>query len=370
MYLHVFTDSPFIETIIAQCERISSQNRYVVFSESSNYAKSPKIEFFKSYKALKSTNFQARNYDRIFIHYLGGNAVDLILDNPGFPEYYWFLWGADGYSLIGDKLNIYLPKTASLAKSKRPLKQIVKAWLLKMLRPGKEKKAEAVRQIKMCCTYVTGDFQLVQDAVGSKMQQLVFAYLSTAELFKGDPDVALNLDFSKKLKVLMGNSLNPTNNHIEMIDFLNGLPDAKNLSVVMPASYGGSDHYKKSLLPYAKAQLDDIFFIENFMPYDEYMNVIKEIDVAVFFHIRQQGSNNALALLWLGKILIMREESTLFKVFRSWGLSVMGHTEVRSVEDIVRFNQAKADRLKSNQKILLQHLSPAVVDNYYNALFK
>lgn len=370
MYLHLFTDSPFIDTIVRNTESISSENRYIVFAKTSRYSNSNKLEFYPSYKSLKKAGFRIADYKRVFIHYLGGNAVDLILDNPDFPEYFWFFWGADGYSLVNDKVKAYLPKTAALAKENKPIIREIKSRLLKVIRPIKKRKTKAVRCIKTCCTYVVGDYELIKNATGASMSRIFFAYLSTAELSKTGENAVVNLDFDREPNFLAGNSLNPSNNHIEMIDFLKQISGNHPINVTMPLAYGGHDNYRNTVKQYASDNLTSVQFIDEFLPYDKYLDRIKDIDVAVFFHIRQQGSNNALAMLWSGKILIMRTESTLFNTFKSWGLSVLGHDEVKSIEDIRRFNDQHRNRLENNRKILLHYMSPEAIRRCYNNLYE
>jgi hypothetical protein len=365
------TDSPFIDKIITQCDHISADNKYVVFDTKSKYSKSDRINFYASYKALKKSGLNVSLYKRIFIHYLGGNAVDLILDNKEYAEYYWFFWGADGYSLISDSKPIYLAKTRKLGKEKKPFKQIIKSKLLKIFRPVKKKKLKAVQHVKKCCTWVKEDYELVKSCTGSSMDFFFFSYLSTAELI--NKNTTTSLTFNERgdaLNFLVGNSLNPTNNHIELIDFVKELETSANINTIMPLSYGGIESYKKSLMSYAKSNLKSTHFLDRFLPYDEYMEIFQSIDVAVFFHIRQQGANNALALLWLGKILIMREENTLFMTLKSWGLSVLSHTEVTSLEYIKDYHNKHLNRVEENRTILLKYVSPEAIKSYYANLYK
>jgi dTDP-N-acetylfucosamine:lipid II N-acetylfucosaminyltransferase len=372
MYLHLMTDSPFIDKIVRQCDEISNQNRYVVFGKKIKYAKPGHVEIFDSYKTFrKRTGFDIHAYKRIFIHYLGGNSVDLILEFPEYKEYYWFFWGADGYSLISDSKNIYLPKTRLIGKQKKPLKLVVKSYLQKWLRPSKEKKLKAVQHIKRCCTWVKEDFDLICSCTRTPLQFQFFSYLSTDELFSKKEQVE-GLPFNAsggELRILAGNSLNPTNNHIEMIEYLLAIASGEQISVTMPLSYGGLESYKKQLIQFVSSRFPMVNVLDKFLPYDEYMEIFKSIDVAVFFHIRQQGANNALALLWLGKILIMREENTLFMTLRSWGLSVLSHAEVRSLDYLRQYHEKNLNRVETNRQILLNHISPEAVKDYYRALY-
>ncbi len=369
MYLHIFTDNQLIKTIVKHCEEVSAGNRYVVFAKSPKFSAVDKLEIFSSYKVFRQSGFDINDYKRVFIHYLGGNAVDLVLDNPGYREYYWFFWGADGYALISDLKNVYLPRTRALSNVRKPLKQIIKSRILKILRPVKPRKLKALRKINTCCTFVTGDYELIRASTGGSMKMLSFAYLSTTELFTGDLETVEAPDFSKELRVLIGNSLNPTNNHIESIDFVSSLSPERGIHAVMPISYGGHEGYKNTVKTYANQRLRSVTFIEDFMPYGEYLEKLKNIDIAVFFHIRQQAANNTMSLLWLGKIVVMREESTLFSIFRSWGLSVLGHTEVKNLEDIIKFNDRNPNRLAVNRQVLLRYFSPEAIKANYEAIY-
>lgn len=372
MYLHLFTDSQFIDTIVRHCDEVSQQNRYIVFAKGnkSKFSQYNNLEFYSSYKEFKKTDFRVENYKRVFIHYLGGNAVDLILDNPDYGEYYWFFWGADGYALISEKKSVYLSKTFEMATNKRLLKDVIKSKLLKLFKPIKAKKLKALRKVKMCCTSVLHDYYLICESTGCTMNHLFFSYMSTDDLFKNVANLSLNTDFSGTLNIQIGNSLNHTNNHIEAIDFVHAILIDRPVNVTIPTSYAGQEGYKNALKAYATSHLKSVTFLDKFLPYDEYVETLKNLDIAIFYHIRQQGANNALVLLWLGKILIMRAESTLFMTFRSWGLSVMGHDEILSFDDIMKFNNLHSDRLYRNREILNKYISPGEVKKQYESLYK
>jgi len=273
--------------------------------------------------------------------------------------------------LISDSKAIYLPKTRRIGKQKKPLKLIVKSYLLKWLRPSKEKKLKAVQYIKKCCTWVREDFELIRSCTGAPLQFQFFSYLSTDELFN-EQEQSEARPFNTvygELRILAGNSLNPTNNHIEMIEYLLAIANGEQIAVTMPLSYGGLESYKKQLIQFVSSRVPMVDVLDKFLPYDEYMEIFKSIDVAVFFHIRQQGANNALALLWLGKILIMREENTLFMTLRSWGLSVLGHTEVTSLAYLRQYHERNINRLEINRQILQKHISPEAIKDCYRALY-
>ncbi len=93
MNLHLFTDSFFVNQIVEKCETYGEDHYFVVFAPSVQYITHPNAHHYESYDHLKNSNFPFGKVSKVFIHYLGGYAVDFVLDNKDLAPYYWFFWG-------------------------------------------------------------------------------------------------------------------------------------------------------------------------------------------------------------------------------------------------------------------------------------
>lgn len=60
----------------------------------------------------------------------------------------------------------------------------------------------------------------------------------------------------------------------------------------------------------------------DFMAFDEYLDFLSNIDVAIFNHERQQAMGNKITLLGLGKKVYMRSDITPWSTFSEKGIQV------------------------------------------------
>lgn len=365
MNLHLFTDSFFVSDIIEKCENYGEDNYYVVFAPSMKYVDHRKVHHYQTYNEFKNSGFSFEKVSRIFIHYLGGYAVDFILDNKSLAPYYWFFWGADGYALKSVRNDLLLKKTKIYSKGSISFYQRWRLKFIKKFLKFESRKKEALKSIDYCCTWVEGDYRLIQDMGFTQLKFYFFSYLSAKELFNNNL-ANKELDFGN-LRILAGNSLNVTNNHFEIIDFVSEIFDEKT-EVVFPVSYSGSKIYKQKIISYAKKHLTNPKFLEEFMSMENYLYLINDCDIIIFFHLRQQAANNSLSLLWMGKILIMHPDSTLFKFFEAQGLSVISMDKIGSIKDLESFNHKFKDRLVANRIILGELFSEEKVAGMYRNL--
>lgn len=58
------------------------------------------------------------------------------------------------------------------------------------------------------------------------------------------------------------------------------------------------------------------------MPFDQYLEFLGKIDIAIFNHKRQQAMGNTITLLGLGKKVFMRSDVTQWAFFKSHAIAV------------------------------------------------
>ncbi|WP_422006245.1 TDP-N-acetylfucosamine:lipid II N-acetylfucosaminyltransferase [Roseivirga pacifica] len=365
MNLHLFLDSPFVDRVVAKCDDYGNDNHFVLFSnEPPYYSKTDKAVRVASYDELKSTGIDLSCVRKVFIHFFSRHAIDLVLDNKERFTYYWFFWGADGYSIPELKKSILLPKTKKLEKYTLLALKKRFHYIRQSLRKNKLKQAMAY--VDYCCTFVNGDYDLIKSLGYEKLKFHFFSYLSIEDLA---PDtIGLAKKRESHIKVQIGNSLNNTNNHLDAIDFVKRVfPESAEL--IFPVSYSGKAEYLSTIKAYAKETHFRTSFLEDFIPLQDYLAYMNSCDFVVFFHVRQQSANNSLSALWLGKIVIMRAESTLYKFYKKNDLSVVASEEVESYQSLNTIVESMPNRLEKNRAILMRIFNKNEVAKQYEALF-
>jgi len=118
--------------------------------------------------------------------------------------------------------------------------------------------------------------------------------------------------------ILLGNSATLPNNHLDVLESLAEL-DLGGRRVIAPLSYGdasygelvsrrGSDLLGASFVP-----------LRDFLPLEEYRELIAGCGVVVMGHRRQQGIGNVAGAMWSGAHVFLDPANPLLSFFRSRG---------------------------------------------------
>lgn len=167
-----------------------------------------------------------------------------------------------------------------------------------------------IKRIGHLVTFIHGDMLLAREWYDA---QGVFheAILYRSNVYK---DIGVGAYLDEITSIQIGNSADPTNNHIEILKKL--LPYKNdNICIYVPLSYGDQQH-AKNVIKQGKEWFGDKFIaLTEFMPFDEYLIFLGRIDIAFFNHKRQQAMGNSIALLGLGKKVYMRSDTTQWDFF-------------------------------------------------------
>lgn len=131
---------------------------------------------------------------------------------------------------------------------------------------------------------------------------------------------------NEKLRVLVGNSADPENNHLRILEKLKRF--AEEVQLVLPLSYG-DQAYANRIESYVFENFgDNSIVLRDFMPIEEYKTILKSIDVAVFAHDRQQALGNTLQLLAFGKKVYLNGNITTYKWMLRKGIRVFDSNNI------------------------------------------
>ena len=156
--------------------------------------------------------------------------------------------------------------------------------------------------------------------------------------FNQNVDKAVNYDLKpiptecEPLRILLGNSSDPTGNHLDAIKFLAKRLE-KNSHVFCLLSYG--DKVSRDwTIEYGKKVLGDRFHpVLDYMQRNEFVSFMQSMDVVVMYHNRSQAAGNVMTAITLGKPVFMKQNSTLFSNLQDIGVS-----SVHAVQQIGDYN--------------------------------
>ncbi len=116
------------------------------------------------------------------------------------------------------------------------------------------------------------------------------------------------------IHIQIGNSANPTNNTLEILQILASYP-TKNFRIFCPVSYG-DDEYADKVIKLGTELFGERFTgIRFFMDRIQYAEFIAGIDILIMNHQRQQGLGNIFSYLYLGKKVYIRSDNSSFSFF-------------------------------------------------------
>ncbi|MBQ3665588.1 MAG: TDP-N-acetylfucosamine:lipid II N-acetylfucosaminyltransferase [Lachnospiraceae bacterium] len=250
------------------------------------------VKHIKLYKMMKKS-------DKIIIHSLASPVLLLMLmfHMKVTEKFYWVIWGKD----------LYFTQCMNM---KNPLLKLYE---------GVRKKA--LKNIKHIITNVEADYNLAVEWY--KMDAELILAKGMSYPYNSDVNEEVEIVFKEKLNtVLLGNSASVSNHHLEALDLLKA-NDNKKMTITCPLSYGGSEKYVEKVVKKGKELFGDRFIpVKDFMPLEEYNQMINGLDIAFFYHDRQEAFSNTLTLLGSGKKIYIRPCSTLWDYFQSKGIKV------------------------------------------------
>lgn len=240
---------------------------------------------------------------------------------------YWVMWGADLYSY------------------QSPLN----GWKSKLRECFRRK---VIQNCGHFITHVRGDYELAQKWYGAKGDyQECFMY--TTNLYK--QYISKN-EKNKSINVLVGNSADQSNNHLEIIDKLLNFKDL-DIKLFVPLTYGDK-LYADKIVSIGVGYFGERFVpIIEHLPFDSYLQLLSNIDIAIFNHKRQQAMGNTVTLLGLGIKVYMRNDTTQWSFFVDHDIDVH-NIEDFSLEQVNRINVKNIDNIKEyfSEKNLVKQL--------------
>jgi dTDP-N-acetylfucosamine:lipid II N-acetylfucosaminyltransferase len=289
MYVHVAMNDkfipPFIDFINDNLE--AEKHVYFVFDRYHDLRieKKKNIVLVSEFKHLISAYLilmrLLHSAKKIIIHGMWDRKFNWILFAQPWlmKKSYWMMWGGD----------FYYPEQ--------------QGWIKKMV----------IKRIQYLVTGATGDYMLVKNWYGAIGRHIkCFNYPSN--IYKEHKTIIRRREC---VNIQVGNSADPSNNHTKVFEQLSKFKNA-NIKIYVPLSYGNKE-YANSIINKGNMLFGDKFIpLTKFIPIEEYLEYLLDIDIAIFAHNRQQAMGNITTLLGYGKKVYLSKVSTLNGVFREF----------------------------------------------------
>ncbi len=343
-YLHVFNNETkfskgFFDFLLDNHFDLNKHELFHYGKADPSYKKYPMgVTFAKYYSMIKHFKLLRSMFrvEKIIIHSLASPWLlwFLFLFPKLTKKVYWVIWGKD----------LYFYKLLE--------KKHIHHHLYEFFRK------RVFKKIKHVVTYVPGDAEL------AKQWYQVDANYHECLMYPSNLFKAHQFDKEKNNQVITiqaGNSADPSNHHEEIFDKL--LPYKEmDIKIIAPLSYGDASYAKRIIKLGTDCFGDKFIPLTSFIPIDEYIKMINQIDIAVFAHNRQQAMGNIITLLGMGKHVYLKSDITSYQLFKKLDI------EVYDFSSKITLNQSIACCQTNKQKVA-RHFSQTNLKQQWNTIF-
>tara|TARA_B110000208_G_scaffold181337_1_gene231966 strand:+ start:507 stop:1646 length:1140 start_codon:yes stop_codon:yes gene_type:complete len=234
----------------------------------------------------------------------------------------YYLWGGEAYGAI-----MYRPDALYATETARAV-----LTLSKRVKFFASSLFGAMRRLRKECHYVAQKIDYALFPLEEEIKFFVEQGLLPKEVQYVKGRVGSGLDMSTEIfqedqcgeGILVGNSADPSNNHLDAFRWLHQQPFTSGRRVVVPLNYGGNEKYKQVVLAAGKEYFGELFYpILDFMQYNAYISLLKSCDVVVMNHLRQQGLGNIFMALAFGTTVYLQSSTTVSKELSKQGFAFM-----------------------------------------------
>lgn len=308
--------------------------------------------------------------DCVVFHSFQPRFTDMLKRCPPSCVTAWVLWGGEVYNTIPSLFRKTLqPITRSLYPRvlienkgvlrlarrilgplfpSRLLVRLVymrRSWLLRGF-------LRALHRLDYILTFVEEEVEFIREHGLSEASYLPFAYYSL-ERTVGQHFLRARADGGD---ILLGNSASLTSNHLDAFETLRKL-DLTGRRVVCPLSYGDAA-YAKMAAEAGRRRLGDAFLpLMDFLPIDEYNEILAKCGVVVMNHNRQQAMGNIITALWLGAKVCLNDDTTVWRYLRRNGIDVRSISRELRPGNPAALDPLPAESVERNRAILLREFS-------------
>ena len=365
--LNCVFDEKFIDDLIEVMDFTSTNNiinEYVCITDIF-----PTYKYVKQFNRIQHINEKnfisfviKKGYNVILLHNLNSIPINIIRKLPRKIKVVWLAWGTDIYnSPIKEapfiKLDLYKEKT----------RKVIAPNFIDWLRQKhgyllhRNEIREAIERVDFFSGVIPAEYKMMSQHPWFKAKEISFNY------FKLNGFVQPENKYTESYvgnNILIGNSGDPTNNHLDVFEFLKK-HDIGNRNIYVPLSYGGSKRYREVVKDAGTRIFGSNFIaLDTFMPYEEYCKIITSCGYVIMFHERQQGLGNVFAALWNGCKLYLSETSEVYRMYKNYGahiFSIQKDLVCRGCECPLTY-----DEVIDNREQVLKRRSPKfIIENIY-----
>lgn len=366
--IHCVPDEKFIDGLIklTQTLWVDCYHEYA-FVNNNPYVN---FKYIKNQEAIKRFGVRQINeyvrkskFNVVVIHNLQSIPFCDLVDIPEGVKVVWFAWGFDIYYPTYQTLRPLIKRDLFYKKTKLALRSGIASWKYSFHQTISRamgyryywKMKKAISRIDYFSGVIPEEYKMILEDKHNKhfrAQPLLFKYNSLRNSFCEED---LHKPVISGFDIQIGNSGDPTNNHIDMIDMLR-LLNLREKKIYCPISYSGPEFYHKIVKGYGKKLFAERFIaLTTFLPLEEYKKILASTRYAIFAMERQQALGNVFAGMWEGRMVFLSETNPAYISLKKRGYVL--YTIQHDLDRIERNEIMKEEDVLKNRKLLIKSYS-------------
>lgn len=324
--LHCFNDEIHSVNCIRVLQKYDDQVEQIFLHVGSSQQQYKRLkDVFDKIVFIERDNFiyyvNNNGFDAVFIHNITTVPITVLYKVDKNIKIFWFSWGFDIYSPIAHKpfvkLNLYKRLTRkNISKNLIHHLRVIHGFL------NRWSKRKYIYKSISRIDYYSGVLPIEYDLMSTnkffKAKQVDFSYINGRSTLESD-----NLQIYDNLKtsVLLGNSGDPTNNHLDAMALLHKTGYSGEIYAFL--SYGGTADYVTKVKNGGMKMFGSRFHpITDFLSFEDFNQIIQTCGNMIMYHERQQAMGNIYQGLLNGCKVYLSETSVTYKYLKSVGYIV------------------------------------------------
>lgn len=332
---NIVKDEKFIDGVISLQDMFNGgfEHDYIIIQEGNSNAK--KFKYIKDSSRIESIRpldflevLSGGKYSAIFFHSFTGALLHIIAMIPKGVKVFWFSWGYDIYEPLFKLKKALIPIELYKERTKDILNalenpQKAKVFGLRQFARGVKRRLvhfsngitakRAVSRVDFYSGVLPYEYDLMRNVRFFHARKVEYHYSSIR------PPVPFS--FNDSNNIILGNSADPSNNHMDALEILVKL-DLQGRKIVIPLSYGNMQYADFLCDAVSEKGWHDIVAVRDFMPFEDYASLIGSCGFSIYFHERQQAMGNISLSLRNGNKVFMSETNLAYEYLKSCGYIV------------------------------------------------
>lgn len=183
---------------------------------------------------------------------------------------------------------------------------------------------------------------------------------------------AVNSDINDKFTFMLGNSADPRNNHLDMLQALAHLSGDIKIYCVLSYAIVDHDYVEQVKALGTKLFGDNFIALSDFMNPDDYKDLLQSIDFSCYYHNRQQAMGNIFHFLHMGKTVFIRSDTLSYCFLQERGLIIQDSNSLATmtIEKLTQLKQESLNLKQKNQKIMADNFSDQAAQVKWQCMLK